>query len=77
MTKPLYNQGDILQRVALDPWQPEQLAVVVRVSDFHGFNHYELRWTNIPGPSFFNDASYIDTSPNWRLYAEANERKDV
>ena len=77
MEKPLYNQGDILQRVALDPWQPEQLAVVVRVFDFHGFDHYELRWTNIPGPSFLNDASYIDTSPAWRLYAEDKERKDV
>ena len=77
MDKPKYNQGDILQRAALDPYQPEQLAVVVRVFDFHGFDHYELRWTDIPGPSFFNDASYIDTSPVWRLYAEANERKDV
>ena len=73
MDKPKYNQGDILQRAALDPYQPEQLAVVVRVFDFHGFAHYELRWTDIPGPSFFNDASYIDTSPVWRLYAEAKE----
>ena len=72
-----YNQGDILQRVALEPWEPEQLAVVVRVFDFHGFDHYELRWTDIPGPSFYNDIGYIDTSPVWRLYAEANERKDV
>ena len=77
MEKPLYNQGDILQRVALEPWEPEQLAVVIRVFDFHGFDHYELRWTDIPGPSFYNDARYIDTSPNWRLYAENNERKDV
>ena len=73
MDKPKYNQGDILQRAALDPYQPEQLAVVVRVFDFHGFDHYELRWTDIPGPSFFNDASYIDTSPVWRLYDEAKE----
>ena len=75
MDKPKYNQGDILQREAEieTPRQPEQLAVVVRVFDFHGFAHYELRWTNIPGPSFFNDASYIDTSPVWRLYAEAKE----
>ena len=72
MDKPLYNQGDILQRVAIDPWEPEQLAVVVRVFDFHGFDHYELRWTD-GQPSFFNDASYIDTSPVWRLYAEAKE----
>ena len=68
MTKPLYNQGDILQRVALDPWQPEQLAVVVRVFDFHGLIHYELKWTD-GQPSFLNNTRYIDTSPAWRLYA--------
>ena len=69
MKKPLYDQGDILQRVALDPWEDSLLAVIIRVFDFHGFEHYELRWTDGQQPSFLNRVNYIDTSPVWRLYA--------
>ena len=68
MEKHLYDQGDILQRVALDPWEDSLLAVIIRVFDFHGFDHYELRWTD-GQPSFLNCVNYIDTSPAWRLYA--------
>ena len=68
MEKHQYNQGDILQRVALDPWEDSLLAVIIRVFDFHGFDHYELRWTD-GQPSFLNRVNYIDSSTAWRLYA--------
>ena len=67
MTKPQYNQGDLLYfDVGSDTLL--QLAVIIRVFNFHGHDHYELSQTD-GQPSFLNRVSYIDNSTVWTLLA--------
>ena len=67
MTKPQYNQGDLL-RFDVGPDKLLQLAVVISIFIDKSEHFYEMRWAT-SGDKFTGNITYIDDNPIWTLYA--------
>jgi len=68
MTKPQYNQGDLL-RFDVGADKLLQLAVVISIFSDKGQRFYEMRWATSGGAGdrFTGNIKYLDDSTVWSL----------